>query len=276
MIGVGRMPQSERESNEHDDCCAVTLGEPADGLVEARHVIGLSIRPVVTVTLVPADEQLQSWESREYAAAWAGEDVIADMLDLPRRISVATAADAGIDIAHVVDLGSGPGAFLVPFLRAFPEASATWLDVSDAMRELAEAELREFSGRVSFVVADAERLDEVEVGPAQVVLSSRAFHHFSPESLQRLYRAVFDILEPGGLVMNLDHVGARSDWEQAWRRIRPQFTGDRKRRLEPHRHAYPLARAEEHAAWMEAAGFEPADMPWRMFYSALIVARKPR
>ena len=105
--------------------CAVTLGEPADGLVEARHVIGLSIRPVVTVTLVRADEQLQSWESREYAAAWAGEDVIADMLDLPRRISVATAADAGIDIAHVVDLGSGPGAFLVPFLRAFPEASAT-------------------------------------------------------------------------------------------------------------------------------------------------------
>ena len=222
-----------------------------------------------------AGEEIQSWESREYASAWAGEDVISDMLDLPRRISVATVADAGIAVDHVVDLGSGPGAYLVPFLRAFPAARATWIDVSDAMRELAEPELAEFDGRITYVVADAEHLAEIAVEPAQVVLSSRALHHFSPTSLQAVYRAAYDIVVPGGFVMNLDHVGARADWEQVWRRIRGQFTGDRKKRLDPHRQDYPLARAEDHAAWMEAAGFDPADTPWRMFYTALIVARKP-
>lgn len=222
-----------------------------------------------------AAEQLGSWTSADYAASWAGEDVIADMLDLPRRMSVAIVADAGIDVTRVVDIGSGPGGYLAPFLRAFPQARATWLDVSEPMRDLAQNELEEFGDRVTYVIADAEQLAEVRVAPAQVVLSSRALHHFSPESLQSVYEAVFAMLAAGGFVFNLDHVGARGDWEEVARRIRPQFTGDRARTLKPHRHDYPLARADEHASWMERAGFGPADTPWRMFYSALIVARKP-
>ncbi|MDX6475160.1 MAG: hypothetical protein QOH95_671 [Gaiellaceae bacterium] len=222
-----------------------------------------------------AEHDLESWESAAYAADWAGEDVIADMLDLPRRISVALLVDAQIEVNHLVDVGSGPGAYLVPFLRAFPGARATWIDVSDAMRELAEQELAEFADRITYVVADAEQLQDVDVEPAEVVLSSRALHHFSPESLQNVYRAAFDIVTPGGFVMNLDHVGARGDWEQVYRRTRGLFTGDRKKTLKPHRQDYPLARADEHGAWIEAAGFGPADTPWRMFYTALIVARKP-
>jgi SAM-dependent methyltransferase len=224
---------------------------------------------------VTADQQLESWESPEYAAQWANEDVIAEMLDLPRRISVALVADSGLDVTHVVDVGSGPGTYLQLFLRAFPNARGTWIDVSDAMLELAQEQLGEFGDRVTSIIADAEKLDEIEVEAAQVVLSSRALHHFSPESLQNVYRAAFDLVTPGGFVMNLDHVGAPGDWEQAYRRIREQFTGKRKKRLNPHRHDYPLSRAEEHGAWMEAAGFGPADTPWRMFYTALIMARKP-
>ena len=219
--------------------------------------------------------QLESWTSPEYAAQWAGEDVIADMLDLPRRISVALVADAGIHVQHVVDVGAGPGAYLVPFLQAFPDARATWFDVSDAMRELAEQELGEFADRITYLIGDAEKLAESKLEPAQVVLSSRALHHFSPESLQGFYRAAFDVVTPGGFVLNLDHVGASGDWEQTYRRIRRQFTGDRKQSLKPHRHDYPLAPAEQHGAWMEQAGFGPFDTPWRTFYTALIVARKP-
>lgn len=224
---------------------------------------------------MPADQQLESWDSPGYAAEWARDDVIADLLDLPRRISVALVGDSGIEVEHVVDVGSGPGAYLIPFLRAFPNARATWIDVSEEMRGLAADELAEFDGRITYVIADAERLDEVAVEPAQVVLSSRALHHFSPESLQRVYRAAFDLVTPGGFVINLDHVGARGNWEQALRSIRGQFTDERKKAIKPHRHDYPLAPAEDHGAWMEEAGFGPFDTPWRLFYTALIVARKP-
>jgi hypothetical protein len=106
------------------------------------------------------------------------------------------------------------------------------------------------------------------------VCSSRALHHLSPESLTALYRVLGEIVEPGGFVFNLDHVGAPGELEQAYRRIRGRFTGERKKRLKPHRHDYPLALAEQHATWMEDGGFEHADVPWRMLYTALIAARR--
>lgn len=223
---------------------------------------------------MPAEQQLESWDSPQYAMDWASEDVVANMLELPRRISVALVADSGLDVRHVVDIGSGPGTYLQRFLRAFPRARGTWVDLSEAMRELAQEQLREFGDRVTYTIGDAEKLDELGLEQTQVLLSSRTLHHFSPSSLQSLYRAAAALVTPKGYVMNLDHVGAPGDWEQAYRGIRAQFTGKRKKTLNPHRHDYPLARADDHADWMEAAGLGPADTPWRTFYTALIVARK--
>jgi len=54
-------------------------------------------------------EQLGSWHSADYVAEWAGDDVIADMLSLPRKLSAALVVDAQIPVEHVIDLGSGHG-----------------------------------------------------------------------------------------------------------------------------------------------------------------------
>ena len=220
-------------------------------------------------------EQLESWHSRDYVARWTGEDVIADLLELPRRISAAIVADAEVRVSHVLDLGSGHGAYLELFLRSFPDAKGTWVDSSAAMEELARERLAEFGDRVTFVLGDLQRLDELELRPAQVIVASRVLHHFSPESLAQVYRAVHDLVDPGGFFFNLDHVGAPGDWEQRYRRIRPQFTGARKQKLKPHRHDYPLAPVEDHLAWADAAGFRPVDVPWRTLYTALMAAPKP-
>jgi SAM-dependent methyltransferase len=219
--------------------------------------------------------ELGSWHSQCYVAEWVGDDVIADLLALPRQISVALVADSGIDVTHVADLASGHGPYLELFLRSFPEAHGTWIDSSEAMEEVAREKLAPFGGRVRFLLGDIERLDELDVAPAEVVVSSRAFHHFSPQSLEHIYRAINDLVVPGGFVFNLDHIGPPGDWEQAYRRIRKQFTGPRKRELKPHRHDYPLAPTDAHAAYAVKAGFATPDTPWRAFYTALIAARKP-
>jgi ubiquinone/menaquinone biosynthesis C-methylase UbiE len=215
-----------------------------------------------------------SWESAEYVGQWLGEDVIADMLVLPRRISLALVEDAGIEVSHVVDLGSGHGPYLAEWLEAFPNARGTWVDVSAPMQDEAREQLARFGDRVAYVLTDVEDLGAAGIEPASVVCSSRALHHLSPEALAEVYRVVGEIVEPGGFVFNLDHVGAPGELEQAYRRIRGRFTGERKKELKPHRHDYPLARADQHAAWMEAGGFEHADIPWRMLYTALIAARR--
>jgi SAM-dependent methyltransferase len=219
-------------------------------------------------------EQVESWESGAYALEWASDDVLARLLDVPRRISTALVADSGIELGHVIDLGSGQGTYLERFIRAFPEARGTWVDTNEAMRDLAGERLAEFGDRIDFVFGDVEQLDQLELTDADVITTSRVLHHFSPESLQRVYRAAHELLRPGGFLFNLDHVGAPGDWDRRYRRIRDQFTGPRRRELKPHRQDYPLPAAEEHLRLIADAGFDTPDVAWRTFYTVLLVARR--
>jgi SAM-dependent methyltransferase len=220
-------------------------------------------------------EPLGSWHAREYVSGWLAEDVVGDMLGLPRRLSAAIVADAGIDVAHVIDLGAGAGPYLAVLLDAFPAARGTWVDSSEPMLESARQELRGYGGRVRFTLGDVEDLAGLETEPADVILTSRVVHHFSPASIRALYAAAFARLRPGGFFFNLDHYGAPGDWEQRYRRIRPQFVGKPRTAVPGHRHDYPFSVPAAHLAWLEEAGFQAPDMPWRTFYTALLVGQKP-
>jgi trans-aconitate methyltransferase len=218
----------------------------------------------------------ESWQSTDYAAAWAAEDIMAPVLELPRRISAALVADAGLDVSHVVDLGAGPGTYLRFMLETFPAARGTWVDVSEAMLELANEELASFADRIGFVVADLELLVPARFRPAEVVVSSRALHHFSPESLRLIYGAIAAFVAPGGFVFNLDHVGSPDDsWGGAYRRVREEMIGRRAQALKPHRQGGPLPTQDVHLQAMSAAGLVHADTPWRLLMTALMMARKP-
>lgn len=223
-----------------------------------------------------AEGQLGSWHERGYVAGWAAEDVVAGMLDLPREVSAALVADDGIAVEHVIDVGAGQGPYLALFLRRFPAARGTWVDSSEPMLELAREQLADLGDRIEYVVADAERLDEAGLDPAQAIVSSRALHHLSRDALARAYRACFDLLVPGGFLFNLDHVGSAGEWEERLRAIRPQFTGARRRKIAPHRDPERLASAGEHLELIAAAGFAPPEIAWRLFYTVLLAARRGR
>jgi SAM-dependent methyltransferase len=216
--------------------------------------------------------QTRSWQSADYVGRWSDGDVLAQVLELPRRISVALVVDAGVEVRHVVDVGSGEGPYLAELLNAFPHARGTWLDSSEPMLERAREALAGFGDRVSFVVAPAEKL-AASVDTADVIVSSRALHHLKPEALAGTYSQGRALLAPGGWFFNLDHVGSPGDWEQRYRRIREQFTGRRGTPLEPHREDEPLLPAREHVHMLEAAGFRGVDVAWRLLYTALLAAR---
>lgn len=217
--------------------------------------------------------RLASWHEQAYAAQWAADDVLADLLDLPRRLSAALVADDGLPVRHVVDLGSGHGPYLALFLRTFPQARGTWVDSSEAMLELARDRLAELGDRVEYVVADVERLGEA-LERADVIVSSRALHHSSPDALARIYRDCFELTAPGGFLFNLDHVGAAGDWDRRLRAVRGRFVAERRNALAPHRDPGRLASADEHLERIAAAGYETPETPWRMFYTVLLAARR--
>jgi SAM-dependent methyltransferase len=217
--------------------------------------------------------QIGSWQSADYVGRWAGEDVLARLLETPRQISSALVRDAGIEVSHVVDLGSGEGPYLADLLQAFEGARGTWLDSSEPMLERARETLVEFGDRVTFVVAPAEELAGAGLEAADVVVSSRALHHLTPDALARCYREVSRLLTADGFFFNLDHVGSSGDWEQRYRRIRDEFTGSRRNRLSPHREDEPLHPVSEHLRRLEEAGFAAVDIPWRFLHTALIAGR---
>ena len=217
--------------------------------------------------------ELGSWTSDAYVEEWLGSDALQDLLLLPRRISAALVADDGVPVSHVVDLGAGAGTYLEVILEAFQGARGTWIDASDAMRDAAGERLAAHEGRVDYVVGDAQGLGVLGLEPAQVIVTSRAVHHFSPESIRALYATVHELLTPGGFFFNLDHFGTPGDWEQRYRAIRPAFVR-KQRQAPPHRHDFPLIRVERHLGWLAETGFEAPDTPWRTFFSALLAARK--
>jgi hypothetical protein len=221
-----------------------------------------------------ANRDLATWNEGDFVAEWVDKDVLASMLTLPRQLSAALVADAEIPVSHVVDLGSGPGAYLETLLSAFPRARGTWIDGSDTMEEIARERLAPLEGRVEYHLAEIESLAELGLDTAEVVLTSRVVHHFSPEAIRRLYGEVHELLAPAGFFFNLDHYGSPDGWEARYRRIRPQFTGPRKDDVKPHRHDFPFSPLGDHVRWLEQAGFSAPDVPWRTFYTALLAAQR--
>lgn len=220
-------------------------------------------------------DELASWDSPDYVQQWAEEDVLADLLMLPRQMSVALVVDDGLKVERVVDLGSGPGAFLELFLDAFPSASGIWVDGSDAMLELAQRNLERYRERVRFDVADVSEPATLELGEPDVVTTSRLVHHFDAATIKQVYAVVYAQLTPGGFFFNLDHFGAAPGWEQRLRAIRSILIPRRSEPLQPHRHNHPHRTIPEHLDWLVAAGFEPPDIVWKSFHTALIGASKP-
>jgi ubiquinone/menaquinone biosynthesis C-methylase UbiE len=221
-----------------------------------------------------ANPNLPTWDEGEFVAEWVNTDVVASMLTLPRQISAALVADAEVPVSHVIDLGSGPGAYLETLLHAFPRARGTWVDSSDSMEEIAREKLAPLEGRIEYHLAEIESLAELGLQPGEIVLTSRVVHHLSPEAIQQLYTEVHELILPGGFFFNLDHFGAPADWEERYRRIRPQFTGPRTSDIPAHRHDYPFSPIGDHLGWLEQAGFATTDVPWRTFYSALLAAQR--
>jgi tRNA (cmo5U34)-methyltransferase len=199
---------------------------------------------------------------------------MAAILELPMRMSAALIRESEIQVRRVVDVGSGPGTFLRILLDEFPEAEGVWIDASDAMLTRAEASLADLAPRVTFAVSDLRDTNALPLA-GDVIVSSRAVHHFLPDAIEGFYRAAGEALGPGGFFCNLDHFATPGDWRTRYKAIKPRFVPSSGGGAESHTHDSPPQLVRDHLAWLRASGFEDPDVPWRLFWTALVVARTP-
>jgi SAM-dependent methyltransferase len=224
---------------------------------------------------VVAAHTLANWKDSTFAGSWADGDVLADMLDFPRRMAAAVIARETPAPNVVIDVGSGPGAFLAVFLDEFPQARGIWTDASEPMEVIARQRLARFGDRVEYRLVEMTDLTAADLpGDADVVLSSRASHHLDQIGLANFYAQAADRLRTGGWIVNLDHIGPERLWDARYRAVRPRFTGPRRDTRESHAHTQPLPSLRQHLDAVAAAGFADADVAWKAFATVLLMGAK--
>ena len=189
----------------------------------------------------------------EYPRRAEGESVLLELV--PR------------DAERILDLGTGDGRLLGASADRSPRHARRRLDVSDLM--LAAARKRFAADeRVELIKHD---LDESlpELGCFDAVVSSAAIHHLEHERKRSLYGEVFDLLKPGGVFANFEHVASPT------RRLHLAFFAAIGEPLEHEDPSDRLLDVESQLAWLRELGFDDVDCYWKWREMALLGAVKP-
>ncbi|MFQ5956380.1 MAG: class I SAM-dependent methyltransferase [Candidatus Brocadiales bacterium] len=163
--------------------------------------------------------------ARLQQAVRTGKSVVEDVRADPKRLEdfMASMHNSGIMKARLItkkfslrrftnllDLGGGPGAYSIEFVRTHPGLTATVFDLSDnikiAKRFIKEAGLE---GRVRTKVGDCL---EVSLGREayDVVFVSNLVHIYAPKTNIGTLKKCYKALKPGGIVVIHDFILDRS------------------------------------------------------------------
>ncbi len=171
------------------------------------------------------------------------------------------------DAGRVLDLGTGDGRLLALLKRDRPEIVGVGVDFSEVMLDAARKRFAD-DEHVELLQHDlSEPLPEL--GRFDVVISSFAIHHLEHDRKRSLYGEVFDLLEPGGVFANFEHVASPTDrlhlafFEAIGEPIEDEDPSDR------------LLDVHTQLKWLRALGFDDVDCYWKWREMVLLIGVKP-
>ncbi len=201
----------------------------------------------------------------------------------------------GRPVRRFLDLGCGSGILAATLLQQYPGAHGVLLDFSAPMLAAAEQILGRWDDQLRFIRADygdpgwIGRLGE---GRFDVIVSGYSIHHQPDEGKRRVYRQIFDLLKPGGMFINIEHVASASRWvetvfdayfidalhanhiEQGGRQSREQVANELYYR--PDKAANLLSPVELQCQWLREIGFQDVDCYFKTFELAVFGGRRQR
>lgn len=153
------------------------------------------------LTTDSAQRLLGLWDRQQTAYVAHRENRFTAMLDVLRL-------HFDTDEVHVLDLACGPGAIAQRVLTALPRATVTAVDYDPLLLHIARQVLHPFGVRGKVVDLDLTEPDwTARIGNrVDAILTSTALHWLSPGQLLSVYQAAADLLPPGGVLLNADHL----------------------------------------------------------------------
>jgi tRNA (cmo5U34)-methyltransferase len=199
------------------------------------------------------------------------------------------------ELENFLDLGCGDGVLGQAVLAHYPDAHGVLLDFSEPMIEAAQHQLATQKANLAFLVQDyglQRWLESVKpYAPFDAIVSGFSIHHQPNERKRELYQEIFDLLQPGGVFLNLEHVAPPSDWVEhifdeifvdatlAYNQSRGVKITREQTAYEyhnrPHKEANILAPMELQCDWLREIGFEHVDCYLKIFELALFGGVRP-
>lgn len=172
------------------------------------------------------------------------------------------------DARRVLDLGTGDGRLLALLQAEREEMRGVGVDFSAIMLGAAR---ERFAGdsRIELVEHDLSQPLSA-LGRFDAVVSSMAIHHLEHERKRSLYGEVFDLLEPGGVFANFEHVASPTP------RLHAAFFEAIGEPLENEDPSDRLLDVETQLGWLREIGFEDVDCYWKWLEMALLIGVKVR
>jgi tRNA (cmo5U34)-methyltransferase len=103
----------------------------------------------------------------------------------------------------ILDIGAGTGLLSTLMIQKFPDAKLTLVDLSESMLSIAQERFAERKN-VRYITGDYSSVDFG--GCYDLICSALSIHHLEHEEKHRLYKKIFDALNPGGMLVNADQV----------------------------------------------------------------------
>jgi trans-aconitate methyltransferase len=230
----------------------------------------------------------ESWDRQQEAFMPDREERFAAML-------TAVAAITGGEPPRLLDLAGGTGTISLRTLARFPGARITVLDQDPVLLTIAESSLRDRATVVDADLGDPGWRAKLPPEPFDAVLTATALHWLPAERVSALYAEVREVLRPGGLFVNADHMedeglpelsrqlrdhgreqrearyasGAATSWPQWWalaaadEQLAPRAV-ERERIYPSDRHSQEWTPPVSwHVEALRAAGFREAGVIWR-------------
>jgi tRNA (cmo5U34)-methyltransferase len=153
--------------------------------------------------------------------AWKESDVIKSYLEGIRQLLPLAEQQLEVmmrliettqaNVRRMLDIGCGDGIVGRTIRAVYSECTLVFVDYSEPMLEAATTILPPQPPSTTYHLADfGEAGWQKYITPGfDVIVSRYAIHHIPHEAKQRLYKEIFEMLVPGGIFINVEHVASR-------------------------------------------------------------------
>jgi len=228
------------------------------------------------------------WQHEELAASFAERRrILIPLLDVQEDVIVKLLSRHERPIARFLDLGCGAGAVSELVLACLLDAEGVLVDFSEPMLERAATHLAAYDGRWHAVRGDLNDPSWPRALPAgryDAVVSGLAIHHIPAERKRALFAEAFELLEPGGIFVNMDYVSIEGP-------LQGLFDEQMRANAVEHEHASGGTRSadevdveddddrpdtvEDQLRWLREAGFEQVEVHFKWAEAAIYGGSRP-